>query len=93
MEIKAIPEELSVADSGATAQIWVTLKRGTTPIEDSTIVQFATTEGAITETSITIDGLAIGTLTGPGFGEQRDATIFAQALTVKDSVQILLFQP
>ena len=88
MEMASYPERISVEDSLATAEIWVTLTRGSKPISDSTVVVFATTVGTITSSSITLDGLAIGLLTGPGDGTPRSGIVVAQALTVRDTLEV-----
>ena len=88
MQMASYPERISVEDSTATAEIWVTLKRGSKPIPDSTVVVFATTVGTITSATITRDGLAIAVLTGPGDGTPRSGIVVAQALTVRDTLEV-----
>ena len=88
LELSAFPDRLSVEDSTAQAEIWATIKQGDKPVRDSTIVVFATTVGGITAVTITRDGLAVALLTSPGDGRPRQASIFAQALTVRDTLDI-----
>ena len=88
IDMAAYPERISVEDSLATAEIWVTLKRGSRPIADSTVVLFATTVGTITPSTITLDGLAVGLLTGPGDGTPRSGLVVAQALTMRDTLEV-----
>ena len=88
LELSAFPERISVEDSLATSEIWVTIRQGTRPIADSTGVVFATTVGTITPTTITLDGLAVVELTGPGDGRPRRGQIIAQALTVRDTFEV-----
>jgi hypothetical protein len=94
LELAAFPDRLSVEDSTATAEIWATLRRGDSPIGDSTVVFFAVTVGSITSTSYTKDGLAVAVLTSPGDGRPRRAEVVAQALTVRDTlaVDFVLFE-
>ncbi|MFP6593328.1 MAG: hypothetical protein VCE12_22740, partial [Candidatus Latescibacterota bacterium] len=49
---------------------------------------FATTAGTITSESQTIDGLAVAILTSPGDNRPRQAEIVAQAITVRDSIDV-----
>ncbi len=72
----------------ATAEIWATVRQGTGPIRDSTIVFFATTVGEITQESFTRDGLAVAVLSSPGDGRPRRAAVVAQAITVRDTLDI-----
>lgn len=88
IDMAAYPERISVEDSLATAEIWVTLKQGSRPIADSTVVVFATTVGTITPSTVTLDGLAVGLLTGPGDGTPRNGLVIAQALTMRDTLQV-----
>lgn len=88
VELSAFPDRLSIDDSVATAEVWATVKRGTTPVRDSTLVVFATTVGTITPSSITIDGLAVALLTSPGDGRPRRAEIIAQAVAVRDTLNM-----
>ncbi len=91
LELSAFPERISADDSSATAEIWATVKRGTRPISDSTIVFFATTIGTITASSLTKDGLAVAILATPGDGQPRRGEVVAQALTIRDTLDIDLF--
>ena len=84
--MSAFPDRLVVEDSVATAEIWATVLRGNSPIEDSTLVVFATTVGTISPSSLTKDGLAVALLTSPGDGRPRMAEIVAQAITVRDTL-------
>lgn len=86
VELSAFPDRISAEDSLVTAEIWATVRRGGRPVADSTVVFFATTVGQITPSSITLDGLAIAVLTGPGDGRPRRGEIIAQALTVRDTI-------
>jgi|TARA_B110000116_G_C16562739_1_gene458287 hypothetical protein len=88
LELSAFPDRISVEDSTAQAEIWATVKQGNKPVRDSTVVVFATTVGQITAATITLDGLAVALLTSPGDGRPRQATIIAQALTVRDTLDI-----
>lgn len=88
LELSAFPERLSVEDSLATAEIWATVRQGSKPIKDSTVVAFATTAGTITATSLTHDGLAVALLTGPGDSRPRTGEIVAQVLTVRDTLAV-----
>ena len=89
LELAAFPEELPERDSAATAEIWATLRRGTDPVRDSTLVFFAVSAGTITPSSYTKDGLAIAHLIGPPAREGRDAVLIAaQALTVRTSLDV-----
>ena len=88
LELAAFPERLSAEDSTASAEIWATVKQGGKPVRDSTVVVFATTVGSITAATITLDGLAVAMLTSPGDGRPRQASIVAQALTVRDTLDI-----
>jgi len=88
LELSAFPDRLSVEDSLATAEIWATVKLGTRPIKDSTVVAFATTVGTITATSLTRDGLAVALLTGPGDSRPRTGEVIAQVLTVRDTLSV-----
>ena len=44
--------------------------------------------GEITAVTITLDGLAVALLTSPGDGRPRQGSIIAQALTVRDTLDI-----
>ena len=88
LEMAAYPSRISAEDTTATAEIWATVRLGGVPISDSIQVVFATTVGSITETSITLDGLAVATLTGPGDGKPQRAEVVAQALTVRDTIEV-----
>lgn len=88
LELSAFPNRVSVEDSTAQAEIWATVKQGNKPVSDSTVVVFATTVGQITAATITLDGLAVALLTSPGDSRPRQATIIAQALTVRDTLDI-----
>ena len=88
LELSAFPNRVSVEDSTAQAEIWATVKQGNEPVRDSTVVVFATTVGQITAATLTLDGLAVALLTSPGDGRPRQATIIAQALTVRDTLDI-----
>ena len=88
LEMAAYPNRISAEDSNATAEIWATVRMGGNPIEDSVQVVFGTTVGSITETGITLDGLVVATLTGPGDGKPQRAEVVAQALTVRDTIEV-----
>ena len=88
LELAAFPDRVSAEDSTASAEIWATVRQGGKPVRDSTVVVFATTVGSITAATITLDGLAVAMLTGPGDGRPRQALIVAQALTVRDTLDI-----
>ncbi len=90
LELAAFPERISAEDSLATVEVWATVKQGTRPIRDSTLVAFATTVGKITATSLTRDGLAVALLRGPGDGRPRRGEVVAQVLTVRDTLEINL---
>jgi hypothetical protein len=88
LELAVFPERISVEDSLATAEVWATVKQGSKPIKDSTVVAFASTVGTITATSLTRDGLAVALLTGPGDNRPRTGEVVAQVLTVRDTLEI-----
>ena len=88
LEMAAYPNRISAEDSNATAEIWATVRMGGNPIADSVQVVFGTTVGSITETGITLDGLVVATLTGPGDGKPQRAEVVAQALTVRDTIEV-----
>ena len=88
LELSSYPARLSANDSTATAEVWATIRRGGKQVADSTLVVFATTAGEITPASLTRDGLAIAFLTSPGDGRPQRAEIIAQALTVRDTLEI-----
>jgi hypothetical protein len=88
LELAAFPNRISAEDSTAALEIWATIKRGDKAIDDSTLVVFATTAGTITTASLTRDGLAIAILTSPGNGRPQEAQIIAQALTVRDTIEV-----
>ena len=88
LEMAAYPNRISAEDSTATAEIWATVRMGGMPIKDSVQVVFATTVGSISETGITRDGLAVAILTGPGDGRPQRAEVVAQALTVRDTIEV-----
>lgn len=88
IELAAFPDRLSVEDSTAVSEIWATVREGTRPVQDSTVVVFATTVGTITSSTITLDGLAIALLTSPGDGRSRRGEIVAQARTVRDTLDV-----
>tara|TARA_Y100001968_G_C18909918_1_gene504776 strand:- start:81 stop:485 length:405 start_codon:yes stop_codon:yes gene_type:complete len=88
LELAAFPDRVSAEDSTASAEIWATVRQGGKPVRDSTVVFFATTVGSITAATITLDGLAVAMLTSPGDGRPRQGSIVAQALTVRDTLDI-----
>lgn len=88
VELAAFPGRISAEDSLASAEVWATVKQGSRPIRDSTVVAFATTVGRITATSLTRDGLAVAVLTGPGDGRPRRGEVVAQVLTVRDTLEV-----
>ena len=88
VELAAFPGRVSVEDERASAEIWATVKRGNKPVEDSTLVFFATTIGSITPSSPTQDGLAVAVLTGPGDGRPRRGEVVAQARARRDTIEV-----
>ncbi len=88
LELASYPARISANDSTATAEVWATIRKGSKPVADSTLVVFATTAGEITAASLTRDGLAIAFLTSPGDGRPQRAEIIAQALAVRDTLEI-----
>lgn len=88
MELAVYPDRVSIEDSTATAEVWATVRRGDRAIEDSTLVVFATTVGRITASSLTRDGLAVAILSTPGDGRPRRGEVVAQALTVRDTLEV-----
>ena len=88
LELSAYPNQVSIEDSTATAEIWATVREGDRPIKDNTLVKFATTVGTITSESLTRDGLAVALLTGPGDGRPRQAEVVAQAITIRDTLDL-----
>ncbi|MFT5090865.1 MAG: hypothetical protein ACI8PG_005246 [Planctomycetota bacterium] len=88
LELAAFPDRLSAEDSTSQAEIWATIKRGDKPVADSTLVVFATTAGTITASVLTRDGLAVAVLTSPGDGRPQRVEIIAQALTIRDTLEV-----
>jgi hypothetical protein len=88
VRLSAFPDRVSIDSVGATAEVWATVKRGDKPVSDSTKVFFATTVGTITPESITRDGLAVAILESPGDGRPRRAEVVAQAITVRDTLDV-----
>lgn len=88
LELSAFPDRISIEDSTATAEVWATIKRGGQPVADSTRVVFATTVGTIEDSKETQDGLAVALLTSPGDGRPRRAQIIAQAIAIRDTLEI-----
>ena len=88
LQLAAFPDRLPADSDSASAEIWATVKQGDTPVRDSTRVAFATTVGTITAVSLTQDGLAVAVLAGPGDRRPRRAQIVAQAVTVRDTLEI-----
>ena len=88
LELSAFPDRVSIEDSTATAEIWATVRQGDAPVRDNTLVKFATTVGTITSESLTRDGLAVALLTGPGDGRPRQAEVVAQAITIRDTLDL-----
>ncbi|MFC1525510.1 hypothetical protein ACFL6X_01730 [Candidatus Latescibacterota bacterium] len=88
LELSAFPSRISIEDSTATAEVWATVRQGTRPVKDNTVVRFASTVGTITSEGMTRDGLAVAILTGPGDGRPRRAEVVAQAITVRDTLDL-----
>lgn len=88
LELAAYPARVSIEDSTATAEVWATVRSGGNPVKDNTIVKFASTDGTITAESQTVDGLAVAILTSPGDNRPRQAQVVAQAVTVRDTIEI-----
>ena len=88
LELSVFPDRISIEDSTATAEVWATIKRGGQPVADSTRVVFATTVGTIEDSKETQDGLAVALLTSPGDGRPRRAQIIAQAIAIRDTLEI-----
>lgn len=88
LELTAYPARVSASDSTATAEVWATILKGNKPVDDSTLVVFATTAGRITPSSITRDGLAIAVLQSPGDGRPQRVEVVAQALSVRDTLEV-----
>ena len=88
LELSAYPQRVSIDDSTATSEIWATVREGTRPVKDNTVVRFATTVGTISPQSLTRDGLAVALLTSPGDGRPRRAEVVAQAITVRDTLDL-----
>jgi len=88
LELTAYPGRVSASDSTATAEIWATILKGNKPIADSTLVVFASTAGSITPSSLTRDGLAIAVLQSVGDGRPQRVEIVAQALSVRDTLEV-----
>lgn len=88
LELSAFPDRVSIEDSTATTEIWATVRQGDGPVRDNTLVRFATTVGTITSESLTRDGLAVALLTGPGDGRPRRAEVVAQAITIRDTLDL-----
>ena len=87
LELTAYPARLSVEDS-VTSEIWATVRQGSQPVEDNTLVKFATTVGTITGESQTRDGLAVALLMSPADNRPRRAEVVAQAITVRDTLDV-----
>jgi len=88
LELAAFPDRLSAEDSTSQAEVWATIKRGDKPVADSTLVVFATTAGTITASVLTRDGLAVALLTSAGDGRPQRVEIIAQALTIRDTLEV-----
>ena len=88
IELAAYPTRISIEDSTATAEIWATVRQGESPVRDNTVVKFATTVGTITSQSMTVDGLAVAVLRSPGDSRPRQGEVVAQAITVRDTVDV-----
>jgi hypothetical protein len=88
IELAAYPARLSVEDSTSTAEVWATVRTGENPVKDNTIVKLATTVGTITSDSQTVDGLAVAILTSRGDNRPRQAEVIAQAVAVRDTIDI-----
>ncbi|HJP32126.1 MAG: hypothetical protein QF689_01170 [Candidatus Latescibacteria bacterium] len=88
LELASYPARISIEDSTATAEVWATVRAGGEPVKDNTIVKFATTVGTITSESQTVDGLAVAILTSPGDNRPRQAEIVAQAVTIRDTIDV-----
>ena len=88
IELSAFPGQVSVEDTSATSEIWATVRIGGSPVRDNTIVKFATTAGKITSQSQTVDGLAVAILRSPGDNRPRQAEVVAQAITVRDTLNL-----
>lgn len=88
LELSAYPDRVSIDDSTATSEVWATVRQGTRPVKDNTVVRFASTVGTITSESLTRDGLAVALLTSPGDGRPRRAEVVAQAITVRDTLDL-----
>ncbi len=87
-ELAAYPARLSVEDRTSTAEVWATVRTGENPVKNNTIVKFATTVGTITSDSQTVDGLAVAILTCHGDNRPRQAEVIAQAVAVRDTIDI-----
>ena len=88
MALAVFPDRVSAEDSTATAEVWATLKQGEKPVKDSTRVYFAATVGEITPFSFTRDGLAVAVLKSPADGRPRRGEVVAQAMTVRDTLEV-----
>jgi len=88
LDLSAYPLRVSIDDSTATSEVWATVRHGARPVKDNTVVRFATTVGTITSESLTLDGLAVALLTSPGDGRPRRAEVVAQAITVRDTLDL-----
>ena len=88
LDLAAYPQRVSIEDSTATSEVWATVRQGPRPVKDNTVVRFATTVGTITSQSLTRDGLAVALLTSPGDGRPRRAEVVAQAITVRDTLDL-----
>ena len=88
VELASYPTRISIEDSTATAEVWATVRMGDSPVKDDTVVKFATTVGTITAESRTVDGLAVAVLRSPGDNRPRQAEVVAQAVTVRDTIDV-----
>ncbi len=88
IQLDAVPLLLK-ADTLEASVIWATIVEDGQPVQDSTLVFFAATNGTIPTTAYTVDGLAQAEFI-PGT-DTGIAAIIAQVKTVRDTVLLTLF--
>jgi len=88
LQLDAVPLLLK-ADSAAVSTIWATVLQSGHPVQDSTMVVFAASQGQVTPEAYTRDGLAMATFTPPS--EPGVAEVVAQVKAVRDTVLVTVY--
>lgn len=88
LKLDAMPMLLK-ADSASTSTVWATVLESGHPVADSTLVAFAASQGEITSSSPTRDGLAQAVFAPRG--QTGVVSIVAQVMAVRDTVQITVY--